>query len=146
MFRARCTLCRRRHNVHLIRNALRPVARRDAGEVAKELRGIYTAPTAEAAFDALAAFAASPWGKKYPQAAKVFEDAWDAFTPFPAFSPAVRKPSVAIVTRWLFVCPCIRFLCILRAILRGIISTPSLHGLHAISTWSPRGLHPARTR
>jgi putative transposase len=77
--------------VHLIRNALRPVARRDAGEVAKELRTIYTAPTAEAAFDALAAFAASPWGKKYPQAAKVFEDAWDAFTPFLAFSPPVRR-------------------------------------------------------
>jgi transposase-like protein len=77
--------------VHLIRNALRPVARRDAGEVAKELRKIYTAPTAEAAFDALAAFASSAWGKKYPQAVKVFEDAWDAFTPFLAFSPAVRK-------------------------------------------------------
>jgi putative transposase len=77
--------------VHLIRNALRPVARRDAGQVAAELRAIYTAPTAEAAFDALAAFAASPWGRKYPQAAKVFEDAWDAFTPFLAFTPAVRK-------------------------------------------------------
>ena len=77
--------------VHLIRNALRPVARRDAGEVAKELRAIYTAPTAEAAFDALAAFAASPWGRKYPQAAKVFEDAWDTFTPFLAFTPAVRR-------------------------------------------------------
>jgi len=77
--------------VHLIRNALRPVARRDAGEVAKELRAICTAPTAEAAFDALAAFSASPWGKKYPQAARVFEDAWDAFTPFLAFSPAVRR-------------------------------------------------------
>ena len=77
--------------VHLIRNALRPVARRDAGEVAKELRAIYTAPSAEAAFDALAAFAASPWGKKYPQAVRVWEDAWDAFTPFLAFSPAVRR-------------------------------------------------------
>jgi putative transposase len=77
--------------VHLIRNALRPVARRDAGEVAKQLRTIYTAPTAEAAFDALAAFSASPWGRKYPQAARVFEDAWDAFTPFLAFSPAVRR-------------------------------------------------------
>jgi transposase-like protein len=77
--------------VHLIRNALRPVARRDAAEVAKELRAIYTAPTAEAAFDALAAFAASSWGKKYPQAARVWEQAWDAFTPFLAFSPAVRK-------------------------------------------------------
>jgi putative transposase len=77
--------------VHLIRNSLRPVARRDAGEVAKELRKIYTAPTAEAAFDALAAFAASPWGRKYPQAARVWEDAWDAFTPFLAFTPAVRR-------------------------------------------------------
>jgi putative transposase len=77
--------------VHLIRNALRPVARRDAGEVAKELRAIYTAPDADAALDALAAFAASPWGKKYPQAVRVWEDAWDAFTPFLAFSPAVRK-------------------------------------------------------
>jgi transposase-like protein len=77
--------------VHLVRNALRPVARRDAGAVARELRTIYTAPTAEAAFDALAAFAASDWGTKYPQAARVFEGAWDAFTPFLAFSPAVRK-------------------------------------------------------
>ena len=77
--------------VHLVRNALRPVARRDAGAVARELRTIYTAPTAEAAFDALAAFAASDWGRKYPQAARVFEGAWDAFTPFLAFSPAVRK-------------------------------------------------------
>ena len=41
---------------------LRPVARRDAGEVAKELRKIYTAPAAEAAFDALAAFDAPPGG------------------------------------------------------------------------------------
>jgi putative transposase len=77
--------------VHLIRNSLRPVARRDAGEVAKELRKIYTAPTAEAAFDALAAFAASPWGRKYPQAARVWEDAWEEFTPFLAFTPGVRR-------------------------------------------------------
>ncbi|MFI6744532.1 IS256 family transposase [Nonomuraea sp. NPDC050451] len=77
--------------VHLIRNALRPVARGDRTAVAAELKKIYTAPTAEAAFDALADFAASPWGEKYPQAAKVFENAWDTFIPFFAFSPAVRK-------------------------------------------------------
>jgi len=77
--------------VHLIRNALRPVARRDAGEVARELRAIYTAPDADAALDALAEFSASPWGIKYPQAARVFETAWEEFTPFLAFSPAVRK-------------------------------------------------------
>jgi putative transposase len=77
--------------VHLVRNSLRPVARRDAAAVAAELRKIYTAPSEEAALDALAAFAASPLGGKYPQAARVWEDAWEGFTPFLAFSPPVRK-------------------------------------------------------
>jgi putative transposase len=77
--------------VHLIRNSLRPVARRDAAQVAKELRKIYTAPDADAALDALAEFSASPWGRKYPQAVRVWEQAWETFTPFLAFSPAVRR-------------------------------------------------------
>jgi putative transposase len=77
--------------VHLIRNALRPVARREAAAVAAGLRAIYTAPGEEAALDALAAFSASPLGQKYPQAVRVWEDAWDAFTPFLAFSPPVRR-------------------------------------------------------
>jgi putative transposase len=77
--------------VHLIRNSLRPVARRDAAAVAAGLRTIYTAMDADAAFDALAAFSASPLGQKYPQAVKVWENAWDRFTPFLAFTPPVRK-------------------------------------------------------
>jgi putative transposase len=77
--------------VHLIRNALRPVARRDAGDVAKELRKIYTAPDPDAAQLALLEFAGSPWGRKYPQAVRVWEDAWDAFIPFLAFAPPVRR-------------------------------------------------------
>jgi putative transposase len=77
--------------VHLIRNALRPVARKDAAAVAAELKKIYTAANAEAAFDTLAAFADSPWGRKYPQAVRVFETAWDRFTPFFAFTGPVRK-------------------------------------------------------
>ncbi|MFD0480127.1 IS256 family transposase [Nonomuraea thailandensis] len=77
--------------VHLIRNALRPVARRDRAALAAELKKIYTSPSAEAAFDALAGFSASTWGERYPQAARVFEAAWDRFIPFFAFSPAVRK-------------------------------------------------------
>ena len=77
--------------VHLVRNSLRPVARKDAAAVAAQLRTIYTAPSEEAALDALAALAASDLGRKYPQAARVWEDAWEAFTPFLAFSPGVRK-------------------------------------------------------
>ena len=53
--------------VHLIRNSLRPVARRDAAAVACELRKVYTAVDADAAFDALAAFAASPLDKSTPR-------------------------------------------------------------------------------
>jgi putative transposase len=67
------------------------VARREAAAVAAGLRAIYTAPGEEAALDALAAFSASPLGQKYPQAVRVWEDAWDAFTPFLAFSPPVRR-------------------------------------------------------
>jgi putative transposase len=77
--------------VHLVRNALRPVARRDAAAVAAELRKIYTAPGEDAALEALAAFAASPLGCRYPQAVRVWEDAWEGFTPFLAFTPPVRK-------------------------------------------------------
>jgi transposase-like protein len=75
----------------LIRNALRPVARKDAGAVAKELKKVYTAATADAALDALAEFSASDLGRKYPQAVAVFEDAWDRFTPYFAFTGPVRK-------------------------------------------------------
>ena len=84
--------------VHLIRNSLRPVARRDAAAVAAELRKIYTAPTADAAFDALAAFSASPWGQKYPQAVKVWENAWDGSPrswPSPRRSASCSTPPTA---------------------------------------------------
>jgi len=53
--------------VHLIRNALRPVARKDAGAVAKELKKVYTATDADAALEALAEFAGTDLGKKYPK-------------------------------------------------------------------------------
>jgi transposase-like protein len=77
--------------VHLIRNSLRLVARKDSGAVAKELKKIYTAANAEAAFDQLAKFSGTELGQKYPQAVKVWDDAWDRFIPFLAFTGPVRK-------------------------------------------------------
>jgi transposase-like protein len=77
--------------VHLLRNALRPAARKDRDVVAKELRKIYSAPNADAAFDALAEFSASPLGNRYPRSVQVWENAWDRFIPFFAFTPGVRK-------------------------------------------------------
>ncbi|WP_243711214.1 IS256 family transposase [Actinomadura sp. KC216] len=77
--------------VHLIRNALRPVARRDAGAVAKQLKKVHTAVDADTALEALAEFGGTDLGKRYPQTVKVFQDAWDRFTPYFAFTPPVRK-------------------------------------------------------
>ena len=77
--------------VHLVRNALRPVARKDRDQVAKELRKIYSAPNSDAASEALAEFSAGPLGNKYPRSVKVWENAWARFIPFFAFTPGVRK-------------------------------------------------------
>ena len=77
--------------VHLIRNSLRLVPRKQRADVAAQMKKIYTAPDADAAFDALDDFAGSAHGKKYPQAVKVWENAWDQVTPFLAFTLPVRK-------------------------------------------------------
>ena len=53
--------------------------------------GIYTACDADAAYAALADFAGTPLGKKYPAATAVWERAWDRFTPFLAYGPALRR-------------------------------------------------------
>jgi transposase-like protein len=77
--------------VHLIRNSLRLVPRKERAGMAAELKKIYTAVDAEIAFEALAAFAGTEMGAKYPQAVKVWESAWEQVTPFMAFTPNVRK-------------------------------------------------------
>lgn len=77
--------------VHLIRASMRFVSYTDRKAVAALLRPIYTAPSEDAALMALAAFADSNLGKKYPATADTWERAWERFTPFLAFGPALRK-------------------------------------------------------
>ncbi len=77
--------------VHLIRASMRFVSYTDRKAVAAMLRPIYTAPSEDAALMALAAFADSTLGKKYPAAVASWENAWERFTPFLAFGPALRK-------------------------------------------------------
>jgi len=77
--------------VHLIRASMRFVSYTDRKAIAAMLRPIYTAPDEDAALTALAAFADSPLGRKYPAAVATWENAWDRFTPFLAFGPALRK-------------------------------------------------------
>jgi putative transposase len=67
---------------HLIRATLRYASRRYWDQVAKDLRGIYTAPTVEAAwaaFEERRRSGASP----IPRSAKMWRVAWEEFTPVP---------------------------------------------------------------
>jgi putative transposase len=77
--------------VHLIRAAMRFVNYQDRKAVAAALRPIYTAANADGALIELEAFEATPLGKKYPSTLKAFRDAWERFTPFLAFPPALRR-------------------------------------------------------
>ena len=77
--------------VHLIRSSMRFVSYGDRKKVAAELKMIYTAPSIEAALAAREAFAEGQWGQKYPAAVKTWEAAWDRFTPFLAYPPALRR-------------------------------------------------------
>jgi len=77
--------------VHLIRASMRFVSYTDRKAVAALLRPIYTAPDEDAALLALGEFTDSRLGKKYPAAVATWEHAWDRFTPFLAFGPALRK-------------------------------------------------------
>lgn len=77
--------------VHLIRASMRFVSYGDRKAVAAALRPIYTAANEDAALTALTEFADSRLGRKYPAAVTTWDNAWDRFTPFLAFGPALRK-------------------------------------------------------
>ena len=77
--------------VHLLRNALAYVSWQDRKHVVAALKPIYKAPTADAALVALDAFAAGPWGKKYPAIAPIWRRQWDQVIPFFAFPEEVRR-------------------------------------------------------
>jgi putative transposase len=70
---------------------MRFVSYSDRKKVAAALRRIYTAPTADAAETALLEFADSELGRKYPATVVTWQNAWERFTPFLAFAPAVRR-------------------------------------------------------
>jgi putative transposase len=77
--------------VHLIRTSMRFVSYNDRKPVTEMLKPVYTAANEEAALAALAAFADSDLGKRYPGAVGVWERAWERFIPFLAFPPEVRR-------------------------------------------------------
>ncbi|CAM2891774.1 IS256 family transposase [Komagataeibacter xylinus] len=77
--------------VHLLRHSLDFVAWKDRKSVATALKDIYRAVDAETGKTALAAFAESPWGRKYAMIVQSWERAWEEVIPFYAFPADVRK-------------------------------------------------------
>jgi putative transposase len=77
--------------VHLIRNSMRYASWKDRKSIAAALRPIYTAPTVEAAEQALEAFAASEAGRRCPAAVDAWRRAWPEFVPFLDFPLEIRR-------------------------------------------------------
>jgi len=76
--------------VHVIRQSLRYVPRREREQVARDLRPIYTALDADAALQALEVFD-DKWGERFPPITKSWRDSWEQIIPFLAFPPEVRR-------------------------------------------------------
>ena len=77
--------------VHLIRASMRFVSYKDRKKVAAALKLVYTAPTPDAAEQALLEFQDSELGQRYPATAQTWLNAWERFIPFLEFPPALRK-------------------------------------------------------
>jgi putative transposase len=76
--------------VHMVRNSLRYVSWKERKIIAADLRAIYAAPTAEAAEQALEAFA-HKWDGRFPTISKTWRANWQRVIPFFAYPPEIRK-------------------------------------------------------
>jgi transposase-like protein len=75
--------------VHLVRSSLRYTSKRHWGQVCREMREIYTAPTVAAAEARFAEFA-EQWRDRYPAMIDTWQRAWAEFTPFLEFPIELR--------------------------------------------------------
>jgi putative transposase len=77
--------------VHLLRYSMHFASWKERKEVAKALRPIYRAVTADDARRELEAFADGPWGRKYPMIVESWKRNWEYVIPFFAFPELIRK-------------------------------------------------------
>ena len=77
--------------VHLIRASLSYASYKDRKQLAAALKPIYTATDEADAAAQLEAFAASPWGQKFPSVVAAWRRAWEHVVPFLDFPPDIRR-------------------------------------------------------
>jgi putative transposase len=75
--------------VHLLRNSFKYASKRDWGELAKDLKPVYTAASEAEALDRFAEFSGK-WEKRYLAIIRLWENAWAEFVPFLAFDWEIR--------------------------------------------------------
>jgi putative transposase len=76
--------------VHLVRNSLRYASKKHWGQITRQMRAIYTAPTVAAAEERFAEFAEA-WRERYPAMIGSWETAWGEFVPFLEFPVELRR-------------------------------------------------------
>jgi transposase-like protein len=76
--------------IHLIRGTFRYASKRYWEQIAKDLKPIYTAPSAAAAWAAFEELE-EKWGKPYPAIGRLWRAAWEQFTPFLDYDLEIRK-------------------------------------------------------
>ena len=76
--------------VHLVRSSLRYTSKKHWGQVCREMREIYTAPSLQAAEARFAEFA-DMWRDKYPAMIATWQSAWGEFVPFLEFPVELRQ-------------------------------------------------------
>lgn len=76
--------------VHMVRNSLKYVNYKLRKEVARDLKMIYSAPTADEAAFQLELFA-EKWDQKYPAISKSWRTHWDHVIPLFAFPETIRR-------------------------------------------------------
>jgi transposase-like protein len=76
--------------LHLVRNTFRYASRKDFDAIAKDLRPVYTALTAELAALAFDEFT-DKWGATYPAIITLWRNAWEEFIPFLDYDVEIRK-------------------------------------------------------
>lgn len=76
--------------IHLIRGTFRYASKRYWDAIARDLRPIYTAPSAKAAWTAFEEFE-EKWATPYPAISRLWRDAWEQFIPFLDYDVEIRR-------------------------------------------------------
>ncbi|RNI24940.1 IS256 family transposase [Flexivirga caeni] len=76
--------------IHLLRNSFRLTSRKYWDQIARELKLVYTAGSATAARSQFEVFT-DAWGERYPALIRLWDNAWEEFTPFLAYDVEIRR-------------------------------------------------------